>query len=147
MIAELREQLQAVMATLAKEPAYYFFGIDGGVILNGRSEVEAYYKEMFSMGRMNAEFDIHRIVVDEHAVVTEGSMLSLVDASELVQAGINEVGGAKVTIGSSYLSRVPLLVVWPVTDDGRLVGENIYLGGGRYDRLELADQNKPDATV
>ena len=139
MRAELRLQLEPTMETLTATPEYNFFGPDGGMVLRGRAGVEAYYREMFAQGRMNAEFEVTRIVVDDNAAVTEGTMTALVSAEELSQAGIKQVNGVSVVTDGSYLSRVPLLVVWPVDRDGRIVGENIYIGGTRYERLSRVE--------
>lgn len=136
MRAELREQLEPTMATLTETPDYNFYGFGGGMSFKGRAGVEAYYREMFAQGRMNAEFEVTRIVVDDNSVVTEGMMIALVPATELVEAGIAEVAGAKVADGATYLSRVPLLVVWPADKNGRIIGENIYIGAARYDNLK-----------
>lgn len=136
MRAELREQLEPTMATLTETPLYNFYGFGGGTSFKGRAGVEAYYREMFAQGRMNAEFEVTRIVVDDDSVVTEGMMLALVPASELTDAGITEVAGEKVTDDATYLSRVPLLVVWPADKNGRIIGENIYIGANRYDNLQ-----------
>jgi limonene-1,2-epoxide hydrolase len=126
---ELRELLEPVMATLADEPVYHFHGMAGFDTLRGRPAVEAYYRQMFSAGRMNAEFVIERIAVDNDTVVTEGTMIALV-------AGDNVPDGALPVRDASaqYLASTPLLVVWPATADGRLTGENIYLGAARYTR-------------
>jgi hypothetical protein len=122
---ELRELLEPVMATLSREPAYHFHGMAGFDSLHGRPAVEAYYRQMFSTGRMNAEFVIDRIVVDDQTVVTEGVMVALVSS--------REVPGPASGEEAQYLARTPLLVVWPATPDGFLIGENIYLGAVRYE--------------
>ena len=133
MRAELRMQLQPVMATLADRPIYSFHGMPGYESLQGTAAVEAYYRQMFSEGRMGAEFQIARIVVDHATVVTEGTMISALVADEALAANIRDVKGEAVSVGSRYLARTPLLVVWPATAGGRLVGENIYLGSASYD--------------
>ena len=121
MRSELREQLAAVMETLCDIPIYRFVGVDGLSTLTGRAEVESYYRAMFAQGRMNAEFVIERIVVDDDAVITEGVMIALSSPANTPEAKSSPNG-------EIWLSKTPLLVVWPAAPDGRLIGENIYLG-------------------
>lgn len=133
MRAELRMQLPETMATLVDDPIYYFHGFPGFDSLRGRREVEDYYRKMFDAGRMHAEFETARIVVDPAAVVTEGTMVSLVDGAAVLAAGVTEVNSRKVDAVANYLSKTPLLVMWPIAPDARIIGENIYLGAARYD--------------
>ena len=127
MRAELREQLEPVMATLIDDPIYHFHGMPGFETLQGRKAVEDYYRSMFSSGRMNAEFRVERIAVDRDTIVTEGTMISL--------SGSEETGSISDKGGMTTIVRTPLLVVWPAAADGRLIGENIYLGTARYENL------------
>jgi hypothetical protein len=123
---ELRELLEPVMATLSDEPLYHFHGMPGLDVLRGRAAVVSYYRQMFSAGRMNAEFVIERVAVDDNTVVTEGEMITQADADS-VPAELRERNPS-----AQYLAITPLLVVWPATADGLLIGENIYLGTTRY---------------
>ena len=135
MRAELRMQLEPLMATLIHDPEYHFHGMPGFESLNGRDAVICYYERMFAEGRMGAEFEVDRIVVDHNAVVTEGYMIAIVGADALLKADVYQVGGIKVDVALTYLSRARLLVVWPVAADGRLIGEEIYLGTTRYENI------------
>ena len=122
---ELRELLEPVMATLSDEPLYHFHGMPGFDVLRGRPAVESYYRQMFSAGRMNAEFVIERIAVDDNTVVTEGKMIALADRASMPADQPKQDA-------AQFLAVTPLLVVWPVTEDGMLIGENIYLGATHY---------------
>jgi limonene-1,2-epoxide hydrolase len=123
---ELRELLEPVMATLSDEPLYHFHGMPGFDMLRGRPAVESYYRQMFSAGRMNAEFVIERIAVDENTVVTEGKMIALAEGDGIPADVPDRDRHAQ------FLAVTPLLVVWPATEDGLLIGENIYLGATHY---------------
>jgi limonene-1,2-epoxide hydrolase len=128
MRSELREQLAPVMKTLCDDPIYKFVGIDGLSALTGRAEVESYYRSMFAQGRMNAEFVIERIVVDDETVVTEGVMVALSTSAKASDANQSANDGV-------LISKTPLLVVWPTARDGRLIGENIYLGSPTLEKV------------
>lgn len=136
MRAELREQLDPVLATLVAEPVFNFFGGGMDGTLNGREPVVAYYKQMFAAGRMGAEFRLDRIAVDDNSVVTEGVMLSLYSGEDILAAGVQQVSGAVVEKGRDYLGELPMIIMWPASKDGKLIGENIYMGGGFFDRLK-----------
>jgi len=136
MRAELREQLEPVLATLVDEPVFNFFGGGMDGTLNGREPVVAYYKQMFAAGRMGAEFRLDRIAVDESSVVTEGVMLSKYSGEDLIAAGVKDVGNEPVQKGKDYLGELPMIIMWPADKDGKLIGENIYMGGGFFDRLK-----------
>jgi len=127
MRAELREQLDPLMATLVDDPIYHFHGMPGFESLRGRKAVEDYYRTMFVSGRMNAEFLVERIIADHDTVVTEGTMISL--------GRSNGVELAPLSGQMTSVIRTPLLVVWPAAADGRLIGENIYLGTAQHEEL------------
>ena len=127
MRAELREQLDPLMATLIDDPIYHFHGMPDFESLKGRKAVEDYYRTMFSSGRMNAEFQVERIVVDRDTVITEGTMISLGASAE--------TGSISAAVEMTTIVLTPLLVVWPAAADGRLIGENIYLGAARQEKL------------
>ena len=128
MRAELREQLDPVMATLVDDPIYHFHGMPGFETLRGRKAVADYYRNMFAAGRMGAEFQVERIIADHDTVVTEGTMISL--------GGSPKKMGTDPLVGHmTSVIRTPLLVVWPAAADGRLIGENIYLGTAQHEEL------------
>jgi SnoaL-like domain len=132
---ELRLQLEPVMATLVDDPEYHFHGMPGYDTLRGRAEVERYYRQMFAENRMSAEFVIKRIVVDNDTVITDGSMIALIEGATLVATNAGDIDGRKPDAASSYLASSPLLVVWPVAANALLIGEEIYLGAPRYKNL------------
>jgi hypothetical protein len=135
---ELRLHLEPVMATLVDNPEYHFHGMPGFDTLRGRDAVESYYRKMFAENRMSAEFVIKRIVVDNDTVITDGSMIAVVEGAALVAANVGEIDGRKPDAASSYLSSSPLLVVWPADANALLIGEEIYLGAPRYTILPTA---------
>ena len=135
MRTEISGDLVGLMATLADEPRYHFWGVpvEGGP--KGRAAVEAFYQQMIAGGGHRFHFDIERIVVDDDSVVTEGRIRQQVPGTAVVASGIEEVEGEPVDSAASYLSETQLLTIWPMTSDGRIIGEDIYFGSPPMERL------------
>jgi len=128
MRTEIRGELSDLMATLVDEPRYHLWGLDVEAGPKGRAAVEEFYSSMIASGGNHFHFDIRRIVVDEDAVVTEGRMLMRVPGSVLLASGIESVEGEPVDADATYISSGQILTVWPAAADGRLMGEDIYMG-------------------
>jgi hypothetical protein len=132
---EISGEFEGLMATLADEPRYHFWGVpvEGGP--KGRAAVEDFYRQMIAGGGHRFHFDIERIVVDDETVVTEGKIRQTVPGAAVVASGVEEVGGEPVDADATYLSETQLLTVWPMTSDGRIIGEDIYFGSPPLERL------------
>ncbi|MAE97361.1 MAG: hypothetical protein CL910_22150 [Deltaproteobacteria bacterium] len=128
MRTEIGGQLEPLMATLADDPQYHFRGLGPDVAPKGRDAVHAFYKDMIASGGHRFMFDIQRIVVDEHSVVTEGFMRTVSKGADLIAAGVTEVAGEPVEEEARYLSQGLILTVWPADEEGRLLGEDIWFG-------------------
>ena len=128
MRTEIRGELPALMATLVDDPQYHLWGFPVEAGPKGRDAVEAFYTGMIETGGNHFHFDIQRIVVDDDAVVTEGRMLTRVPGSVVIASGIESVEGEPVEADASYISSAQIITVWPAAEDGRLKGEDIYMG-------------------
>ena len=138
MRTEIRGELDGLMKTLVDEPRYHFWGtpVEGGP--KGRDAVEAFYRQMIEGGGNRFHFHIERIVVDDESVVTEGKMLQRVPGTAIGASGINEVEGEPLDVEATYLAESHILTVWPMSAEGRIIGEDIYFGSpplGRLTRL------------
>jgi hypothetical protein len=125
---EIRGELPGLMATLTDEPEYHLWGMPVEAGPKGRAAVEAFYTGMIAGGGNNFHLEITRIVVDADAVVTEGRMYTRVPGSIVLASGIEQVDGEPVDAETFYLNSAQVLTVWPGAEDGRLIGENIYMG-------------------
>jgi limonene-1,2-epoxide hydrolase len=135
MRAEIRGELEPLMATLIDEPQYHFFGLGPDMAPKGGAAVRAFYEQMIAGGGNRFEFQVERIVVDADSVITEGSMRQVVAGSAVIAAGVNEVDGAPVEAGRDYLGETWILTVWPAAPDGRLIGEDIWFGSPPMSRF------------
>ncbi len=128
MRTEITGQLDGLMDTLTADPAYHFRGLGFDMGPKGRENVHAFYRDMIASGGNRFQFDIQRIVVDEHSVVTEGFMRSVTRGQDLIATGTTEVNGEPVDAAANYLSENLILTVWPADEDGKLIGEDIWFG-------------------
>ena len=133
--SEISGELDGLMATLADQPRYHFWGVpvEGGP--KGRAAVEEFYRQMIAGGGHRFHFDIERIVVDEDTVVTEGKIHQTVPGAAIAASGVEEVEGERVDGDATYLSETHIVTVWPMTSDGRIIGEDIYFGSPPLERL------------
>jgi len=128
MRAEVRGQIEPLMATLVDDPQYHFRGLGVDFGPKGRDAVRGFYEQMIASGGNRFEFDVQRIAVDADSVVTEGEMRQVVPGSAVIAGGVSEVGGEPVDPDARYLTANRILTVWPAAVDGRLVGEDIWFG-------------------
>ncbi|MGI9430662.1 MAG: nuclear transport factor 2 family protein [Myxococcota bacterium] len=135
MRTEIGGDLIGLMATLVDEPAYHLWGLPEEAGPKGRDAVEEFYTQMMAGGGHRFEFAIRRIVVDAEAVVTEGQMRQRVPGAALAASDIERVDGEPLDPEADYLSETQILTVWPIADDGRIIGEDIYFGSPPLARL------------
>ena len=133
--AEIGGDLDALMATLTDEPQYHFWGVpvEGGP--KGRPAVEEFYRQMIAGGGHRFHFDIERIVVDANTVVTEGNIHQQIAGAAVIASGIENVDGQAVDAETTYLAETHIVTVWPMTPEGKIIGEDIYFGSPPLDRL------------
>lgn len=140
MRTEIRGDHEALMATLVDEPRYHFWGtpVEGGP--KGRAAVSDFYRQMIDGGGNWFHFDIQRIVVDHDSVVTEGTMRQRVPGAAIAASGVGEVEGEPVDAEATYLAETHILTVWPMSEDGRIIGEDIYFGSPPLERLSRLEE-------
>ncbi|MBW2697508.1 MAG: nuclear transport factor 2 family protein [Deltaproteobacteria bacterium] len=132
---EIRGELPELMCTLVDEPRYHIWGAPTEAGPKGRAAVEQFYTQMIEGGGNWFHFAIERIVVDHGGVITEGQMRQRVPGDAVAASGVLEVDGEPVDPLATYLSMGQILTVWPAAEDGRLIGEDIYLGSPLLARL------------
>ena len=70
MKAEAAPDMQRLMATLSPHPDYHFWGVDGDFGPKTTEGVQAYYTDFLTTRTNILVFEVQRIVVDSHCVVT-----------------------------------------------------------------------------
>lgn len=122
---EVRGDMDALMATLVPEPQYSIWGASSSSGPKGREAVVAHYQAMFDSGKSRLEFELIRVVVDDDSVVTEGIFRHAYAGSTL--AG-RFVPTDEVDPDRWYLVEYRALVLWPISPEGLIQGEEIYAG-------------------
>lgn len=122
--AEVRGDLPALMSTLVAEPVYRIWGASASAGPCGHREVVAHYEAMLPSGKNRLEFEVTRVVADDRSVVTEGTFRHAYRGSTLAA----RAGSADVEPARWYLVEYRCLVVWPISADGLIEGEDIYAG-------------------
>jgi hypothetical protein len=132
IIAETEPDFDRLMATMCAEPAFHFWvegnGMGGGP--KGIDAVRAHYRNLIAEKRYIFEIDLDRIVVDDRTVVTEGWFRQLFPGRTLRDRGLDhELVDDPDAV---YLVTTRLLLLWPFTEGGELIGEDSYAGGRMF---------------
>ena len=117
--SEVAGDLEGVMATLSANPVYRNVRSTGPVDEpRGTEAVRAFYvNEIFGGGRHVFEGEKDRILVDDHTVVTEGTIRVLQWGRDLA------AHGAPVDPDATYLITSRYLIVWPFDEEQKIIGE------------------------
>jgi hypothetical protein len=122
--------IDQIMATLVAEPAYHIWvnGTDLGP--KGAAAVRAFYSEAVRARATLMEFDVERVIVDDRCAVVEGTMTHL--CSGALVASLGMAGGnsdTELDPDAYYVVVYRNLTVMPVTEDGLIEGEDVYISG------------------
>ncbi len=126
MKAEAALDLDTVMSTMSEHTRYRIFEL-GGTGPVGKEEVRKAYEEFAASGAYKLQFAIDHLSVDRQCIVTEGVMRMAYPGRTLLAMGI-EVDDEE----AYYLYETHMAVLWPIADDGLLVGEDAYVGGDGF---------------
>lgn len=135
VVEEVAGNLPALMATLVPHPEYTVWGASDSVGPKGREAVVAWYERLKTSGRNRLDYVLHRVVVDEACVATEGDFHYAIAGSNL-ESGVAAESGEMVKPEGWYLVTHRALVLWPINADGLIEGEHIY--AGEYHRVRRA---------
>lgn len=124
MHAEAAPDLDRLMATLSPEPDYHFWNDGQDVGPKTTDGVRAYYSAFVESQANVLEFEIQRLVVDDHCLVTEGFLKMIYPGAAAAGIGVpvdDEAG--------DYLVVFRQLILWPIDEDGLIEGEDSYHSG------------------
>jgi hypothetical protein len=134
MKAEALADIDGVLATLTERPRYRTYGVEDALLNpeGSKEAVRAFYDAtIVQTGAHRLEFACDRVIVDDDAVFTEGTMRMAYPGSTLIGMGI-EVDDAD----AYYLSEYRMAVVWPVDHaEDRLTGEEVYSAGNGFEGI------------
>jgi hypothetical protein len=124
MKAEAAPDFGRLMATLSPNPDYHFWGTEGDTGPKTTEGVREYYTQFLATKTNILEYEIHRLVVDDHCVVTEGLLKQIYPGAEAARLGI-PVDDAD----ADYLIVFRQLLLWPIDENGLIQGEDSYNPG------------------
>jgi hypothetical protein len=139
--AEVAGDLEGVMATLSASPVYRYVRDHGPVDQPRGTEAirDFYVNEIFGGGRHILEIDHDRIVVDDDAVVTEGTLRILQWGRDLAERS------ASVDPDATYLLTVRMLIVWPFDENCKITGEESWTQPLTSQLERVADERVPNS--
>ena len=128
MKCEAKADIEGVVATLTEKPVYVMHDSPDVPLMNPNGSKDAvrdfYDATIVQSGAHRLELDCQRVIVDKHAVVTEGMMQMAYPGRTLAAMGI-EVDDPD----AYYLYETRMGIVWPVDQEaGKLIGEESYTG-------------------
>jgi hypothetical protein len=137
VVEEVAGNMPALMATLVPDPRYTVWGASDSTGPQGYDEVVRWYERLQAAGRNRLDYVIRRVVVDERCVVTEGDFHYAIRGREL--GGISAAeSGEPIEDNNFYLVTHRTTVLWPISADGLIEGEDIYSGERHRVRRRLA---------
>lgn len=126
VVEEVAGNTPALMATLVPEPRYTVWGASDSTGPSGHAAVVDWYHRLQAAGRNRLDYVIHRVVADERCVVTEGDFQYAIAGREL---GVTTAESGELIDGDSfYLVTHRTTVLWPISPDGLIEGEDLYAG-------------------
>jgi hypothetical protein len=126
VVEEVAGNTAGVMATLVPDPRYSVWGASDSTGPTGYEGVVEWYRRLQAAGRNRLDYVIHRVIADEQCVVTEGDFQYAIVGAEL-DARTAE-SGHDVEPNQYYLVTHRTTVLWPISSEGLIEGEDIYAG-------------------
>ena len=142
VVAEVAGDVDGVLATLVPEPVYRIWGASSSEGPVGAEAVRRFYDNMVGSGKNRLDYVLARVVADASAVVTEGEFHHVYEGSVL-GAAVRLPDGDEPMAGHWYHVAYQALVVWPVSAEGLLLGEDIYAGEAPRVVREIAPDELP----
>ncbi|WP_216892249.1 nuclear transport factor 2 family protein [Nocardia alni] len=143
VVEEVAGNMPALMATLVPDPEYTVWGASDSVGPSGYDAVVEWYRRLQAAGRNRLDYLVHRVVVDEHCVVTEGDFHYAIAGRDLGGVSTTEAG-EDVRPDDYYLVGHRTTVLWPISDTGLIEGEHLYSGERHRVLRRLADGELPN---
>jgi len=141
--AEAAADLDRLMATVAGDPEYHFWGPTGDTGPKGRDNLLAYYGGLLRGDCHRIEFDVDRLYLDDAGAFTEG-WLRIAWPGHVLQS-MGQGAGVVDDPAAYYLYEARNAIIWVIDADGKVVGEDSYNDGRGFDNLrKLGADELPD---
>lgn len=124
--AEVVGDMPTLMATMVPQPRYRVWGASASRGPQGYDEVEQFYLDSIAIGKNRLEFHVSRVMVDRDTVLTEGVFRHAYDGATIIARGFAGADGIEPT--GWYLVEYQALILWPISAEGLIEGEDLYAG-------------------
>jgi hypothetical protein len=149
VIAEVVGDIDRIMATMAPRPVYHSYDSFGDsaradedfVIVNGRDETWALYREFIDSGRHIHELDSRRLAVSDWGIAGDGYLYLTERGSSLAAEGVPGIAA-----GATYVSASRFAYFIPYKD-GMMAGEDIYRPRSNISYLKVEPHEMLDREV
>lgn len=131
MKSESAGDLDGLLATLAENASYHAYGAPPEASPQGKAAVRKFYEDFIASGATKLQFDIDRLVVDRHCVLTEGVMRMAWPGATLAARGVPVDDPS-----AYYLYEARMATLWPFDENGMVLGEDTYTGGDGFAGIE-----------
>ena len=130
MRAECTGDLEGLMVTVAEDASYHAYGAPPEQSPQGKAAVRAFYEAFIASGATKLQFDVERLVVDRHCILTEGVMKMAWPGATLAARGIPVDDP-----DAFYLYEARMATLWPFDEDGLIIGEDTYTGSNGFEGI------------
>ena len=142
MEAEMIGDLEGMLAGLVAKPKYHMWGSGTDTGPKDFDSIRQYYVDLLAVRRGVLEYAIERIVIDDDAVVTEGTIRAF-QPGAVAKAFVYRVE----ELNATYLVTYRALIIWPFDLAGDLIGEDGYGSINPDNFVKVDGKNLPDAYV
>lgn len=127
-VCGLYEEILSPELTI-EEPEYLMYSGGMPIQFKGRERVEALYSSMVKINACVMMFENEVLRVDDHGFSSRATFQIFMPGAVALHFGA-PVGGAE--LDDMFIQTTDRIMVWDYADDGRLIGENIWVGGGSF---------------
>ncbi len=132
MKTEATLDLDALMATVSKNAHYHAYGTTSPRMNpKGKDAIRQFYVDFAASGAHRLELDIDRLIVDTHAILTEGVMRMAYPGKTLIAMG-HQVDDPD----AHYMYEARMAIIWPMDENGLVLGEDSYVGSDGFAGIE-----------
>lgn len=122
--AEAKLDMDVLMSTVSEKASYHCFSSpDPQLSPTGKDSVFKFYTDFAASGAGRLEHDITRLIVDKHAILTEGMMRMAYPGWTLAAMGV-EVDDTE----AHYLFETRMAIIWMFDENGLITCEDSYNG-------------------
>ena len=106
-----------------EHPVYHFNLLGEKLVLSGRDEVEAVYREWTESNQCIFYVEDEQLAVGDRMIVSRSLMYQQTPGAVLAASGVDADENA------TYLAKSREAMIWPYDERGRLIGEDVCRAG------------------